>query len=111
MTKIYVLESKYCDLDLGSLKDIKLEIENLIELYGEDSNVRFDVDQIDYSETYAVKMCVEVKRLETDREYNKRLKDQAKTKEIIENRKKKDEEKDRKTYEALKKKFEGKNGS
>lgn len=92
----------YCDIDCGSLAAVKMEIEHLIEMYGEDANLVLDSGYNNLSQ------YVEYKRIESDSEYNKRLKAEAKTKELEEKRNKTIEENERKQFERLKKKFEGK---
>lgn len=103
MTKKNIVSIANCDIDCGTLSALKMEIENLIEMYGEDATLVLDSGYTNLSQ------YVEYKRIESDSEYNKRLKAESKTRELEEKRSKIIEDKDRKEFERLKKKFEGKN--
>lgn len=87
--------------DLETLEEIKRKVEELIEEYGEKAELFFDSDSI-ISETLAYS------REETDKEYEKRLKDEQKEKNKKRLEIAKKEEKERREYERLKVKFEGK---
>lgn len=55
---------------------------------------------------YSDEWCIEGKRLETDQEYNLRLKQEELSKKRAERYRKDEEQRERKEYERLKKKFE-----
>lgn len=81
------------------LADVLVEVERLIRKHGPDACVDFDAgyNSIDERVTF--------ERLETDKEYQKRLKDEARKKENEDKLKLTKEAKERKEYERLKKKF------
>ena len=69
-----------------------------------DREIIFDVSHWGYDG--GIDLSLIGTRLETDAEYNKRLKAEQKEREKISAAKAKSDEQDRKTYERLKKKFE-----
>ncbi len=100
MTKKMVKDSHHCFIsDQCTLADIKTEVERLITTYGENSTVDFDSGYNSIDET------ITFEREETDKEYQKRLKDEARERDNRETLQLAKEAKERKEYERLAKKY------
>jgi hypothetical protein len=101
-------ELAYIDFDsfygIG-LRELRDNITHAIEQC--ESNGYSDVTVRLYSGYESIDCRLKGKRLETDKERNRRLAKAKKEREYRKKRKAEREEKDRKNYERLKKKFEG----
>lgn len=91
MTRVVVEE--YIDIDWTPLDEFAMQCQNYIEQYGD--TARFEYME-DYNEQK--KLVLTHERMETDEEYERRIKDE-------EDWKKYQEKRDRETYERLKEKF------
>lgn len=96
MTKKLVENWIYSDITgcttLGEIRDL---VFSMIELHGSDTEICFDSGYNNIDES------IKTWREETEEEYQKRLKQEARERELIV----KQEEKERREYERLKKKF------
>lgn len=101
MTKKMVNYEKYADdlIYAETLGELQQNVEKYIAKYGKD--VKFDLD----SGYLSIAATLTLQREETDKEYNKRLKDEAREKEQVLMKKQRQEEKERKELERLKKKY------
>lgn len=100
MTKKIISVEDYVEpsiTEYSTLGAIKVEIERLIALFGTDANIEFSSGYENISET------IRYKRLETDVEYQRRLKNEARERDLIV----KKEDKERKEWERLNKKYGG----
>lgn len=96
MSRKIIEDEAYTDvLEYASLNGIKLALEELIDVYGESAELVIDSG---YSN---IDVKVRFTRKENDKEYQKRLKDEAREKDLRVTK----EDKERKEYERLKKKF------
>lgn len=96
MSRKLVEDETYTDvLEYTSLRHIKLALDELISVYGEEAELVVDSG---YSN---VDVKVRFTREENDKEYQKRLQNEAREKDLIVAK----EDKERKEYERLKKKF------
>ena len=89
MSKKMIRRTTYLDWDYSSLKYIKEELDNSIERYGEDSIISIEESYGDHE------LCLYYQSLETDEEYETRLRHENISKEYR-----------RQQYEQLKKEFE-----
>jgi hypothetical protein len=80
-------------------------MEEFKEAY-QDRKIKFDVQP--YGHDGGVEIVLLETRLETDKEYDRRIKAEQKEEELLKAVKAKTDEKERKEYERLKKKFEKK---
>lgn len=106
--KIYVTDQLiHIDLDSYSLNEAIEMLSNLSKIYTENGykNLRLDMILLRYEDVERLYLLGD--RIETDKEYDKRLKmlNEGKSKKKADN--KIAEEKERAEYERLKKKFEG----
>ena len=85
--------------DYSSLKSVRDAVNRLIREYGEGAGIEFDSGYNNISE------LITYTREETDQEYQKRLKDEARQRSEAQTKKERQDEKDRKEYERLKAKF------
>lgn len=83
----------------SSLKYVKLEIDRLIDIFGEDAEIDFDAGYNNISES------IWFNREETDKEYQQRLKEEEKQSKVSVKKKEETEKRERKEFERLKKKF------
>lgn len=81
------------------------KMEEFKEAY-QDRNIRFGVEY--YGHDGGVEIVLQETRLETDKEYDRRIKAEQKEEERLKAAMAKTDEKERKEYERLKKKFEKK---
>lgn len=96
MSRKIIEDEAYTDvLAYTSLNGIKLALEELIDTYGENAELIIDSG---YSN---IDVKVRFTREENDKEYQKRLKNEAREKDLRVTK----EDKERKEYERLKKKF------
>lgn len=96
MSRKIIEDEAYTDvLKYASLNAIKLALEELIDVYGESAELVIDSG---YS---SIDVKVRFTREENDKEYQKRLKNEAREKDLRITK----EDKERKEYERLKKKF------
>ena len=96
MSRKIVEDEAYSDvLEYSELKHIKLALDELISVYGENAELIIDSG---YS---SIDVKVRFTREENDKEYQKRLKNEAREKDLRVTK----EDKERKEYERLKKKF------
>ena len=85
----------------GPLEYLIEQLQDCLVAYG--PSVRFEVGSCDYHE--GIEISMKYTRLETDLEFTRRLKREAKVKERTAANKIKLEEKERKTFERLSKKY------
>lgn len=78
------------------------------EASGEWDGLELDCGDYDY---HSSRWVIKGYRWENDKEYDKRMKDLEKAKEIKKKQKVAEEQNEKKLYEKLKKKFEGKNNA
>jgi hypothetical protein len=96
MTKQMVEDETYSDIaEYETLRDIKLALDELINTYGENARLILDSG---YS---SLDVRVKYYREETEQEYQKRLKSEARERDLIVTK----EDKERKEWERLNKKF------
>lgn len=96
MTKQMVEDEAYSDIaEYEMLRDVKLALDELIAVYGENARLILDSG---YS---SLDVRVKYYREETDGEYQKRLKNEARERDLIV----KKEDKERKEWERLNKKY------
>ncbi len=88
--------NEYVSIDYETLGDFKKSLDEWIKKHGPDA--RFEYYE-EYGDRY---LAIMAEREETDREYNKRLEEEAHWKAIA-------EERDRKEFERLKAKYEDPN--
>lgn len=107
MTKKMVQDKIDVDVDFEEvpLHNLYNIIQKWISSYGEDAYI--DKDYYGYDGGYDLQLYF--KRIETDKEYNKRLKDEERKKKKEQDAKLKKEEREKREFERLKKKFEGSN--
>ena len=96
MSKRQVKDEAHSDIaDYEVLRDIKLALDELIDVYGEGARLIFDSG---YS---SLDVSVEFYREENDKEYQKRLKSEARERDLILSK----EDKERKEWVRLNKKY------
>jgi hypothetical protein len=95
-----------CDILDGLTPDgVIRKMEEFKEVY-QDRKIKFDVQY--YGHDGGVEIVLQETRLETDKEYDRRIKAEQKEEERLKAAMAKTDEKERKEYERLKKKFEKK---
>ena len=80
-----------------TLEQVRTQISDLIEEYGADAFIGMECSD-PYSDSDKETMYVYVQRLENDKEYEKRMKEEARRRDMIEDR-------DRKEFERLQAKY------
>lgn len=96
LVKDYVLTGITCCYTIGELLGVAQE---LVTKYGAGCPVNFDAGYSNIDEN------IQIMREETDKEYQKRLKDEARERDQLEAAKLSKEAKELKEYERLKRKF------
>lgn len=88
-----------CLTDCDTIGELLEEAQTLVNMYGAECPVNFDSGYSSFDEN------IQILREETDEEYQKRLKDEARGRDQAEAAKLSKEAKELKEYERLKKKF------
>jgi hypothetical protein len=97
--------SLYDILDYNTPDEVIQKMEEYKRAY-QDRKIKFDVQT--YGHDGGVEIVLKETRLETDKEYDRRIKAEQKEEERLKAAMAKTDEKERKEYERLKKKFEKK---
>lgn len=95
--KIWVTVEDYIDIDWTPVDEFIQQCHNWIGEYGDEARFYFEDNKYDDGK----RLVIQVERLETDEEYQKRIKDEEYWKKF-------QQERDKKEYERLKKQFEDK---